>query len=484
MRPSHEKKFPYTTRTAHPGPQPHHSLRFRKQQQVTALNAFYNSTMPGQLLNTSNFTENLIQHRLDPALFTDETHDICSICQDHLLSTDEHGDQIDILSLPTCAHIFHGPCIIGSMHSTTINRNRCPMCRMVMCQLSVLSPERETERAEDLLKQHHGPEALFNTTAYVFLMRATDNEFDQQYGHWRHRGTEDYMRILPTVRAAWLWATSKNLVVCQDHADGGKDWLELAVASRVKRHLEDRQVDSKAGYLFMKHEAALDGYYRPAHPRFWEENEYEASDASDNGSTSEYSGGNDGQSPAIEGEPMLSPESEHNDGPGEQGSVIEDEPMLTPYEIAERDFEMRMIQEQLAFGEDEDGDIDMGAEGERVRSHRLTPPPQPPQPPIDGLMTLANAAAVVERLPPYADIPSPVVPTHTPGRAPRVKIPHRPVRAPRVEVSRSDTDSLASSAIHSVRSSRTRRDRSPPPESSESDSDSESVLESVAAATP
>jgi hypothetical protein len=322
---------------------------------------------------------------------------------------------------------------------------------MVMCKLTVLSAQREAERVEDQVKNYRSESALFNTVAYSWVMAQTDVAFDQQHGDWRLRGAEDYIRIIGIVCTAWFRTWGKQVRICQDHIDVGKDWMELVIANRIKRRLEDVQLlGTKAEYLFKAHHRALNDGYPHTHPRHWVENGSEASGASDDGSASEYS-----------------------DGPGEQGRAIEYEPMPTADQIVERDFEMRMIQEQLAFEEDEDGDIDMGAEEERVRSHRLTPPPQPLQPPVDRL---------VERLPSSAELRTPVSPTHTPVRAPRVEIPHRPVRAPRVEVSRSDTDSLAGSAIHSVRSSRTRRDRSPPPESSESDSDSKSDLEPVAAA--
>jgi hypothetical protein len=217
---------------------------------------------------------------LNPTPLSDMGDNNCSICQGKLVS-----DVEDVVDLPRRHHMVHQTCLVKSLGSTSASRNKCPECRQTLCQLNVLSLEKEAARRVEEA-QHFDAMVDFDTNAFAWLMRKTDAQFMKQCKTWGLRVSEDYVRIYGIVRQYWqhYYPGSANIFVCSEHKEIGDDWLEYVVAQRIRRRiLDEGESGSKAGYLFLAHFQAMEEnfqrYHNNAAPRVEEQAEEEEQDA-------------------------------------------------------------------------------------------------------------------------------------------------------------------------------------------------------------
>jgi hypothetical protein len=163
--------------------------------------------------------------------------------------------------------MVHQKCIVRSLGSIGASRNKCPECRQTLCQINVLSPEQEAARHAEAA-QHFDAMVAFNTNAYKWVVEQTDAKFQRQYKTWRLLGAEDYVRIYGSVRQRWhqQYPISTDTFICDENREIGDDWLEYAIAQRVRRLvLDDGESRSKARYLFLAHFDAMEENFAHFH---------------------------------------------------------------------------------------------------------------------------------------------------------------------------------------------------------------------------
>jgi len=195
--------------------------------------------------------EDFVRNHLDEEVYFDEiNHQTCGVCQDELVSNDREGDAEMVVRLPSCGHLFHKQCILNTLDSILNNRNQCPLCRTALCELNLLSPDKEAARAADE-HQHHTALVDFDTEVYAFLIAVTDDYFSRQQGHYFRQGREDYIRVISEVRQWWTRSGHSEVRVCHDHVRMGWDWFEYEVARRVETLLLNANATTSwSGRLF------------------------------------------------------------------------------------------------------------------------------------------------------------------------------------------------------------------------------------------
>jgi hypothetical protein len=155
----------------------------------------------------------------------------------------------NIVCLP-CGHIFHHACCMEWMGSTASNRNSCPECRKEFCLHNALSPEQEaTMRVNEAA--HNEEMSPFNTEAYSWFLEQTDI----LYQRTKRVGPAIYTFVSILHRASLVWRTHRrpDEFICDEHAEVGDDWIELAAANRIRSRLtEDDLIDSKEGQDFVQ----------------------------------------------------------------------------------------------------------------------------------------------------------------------------------------------------------------------------------------
>jgi hypothetical protein len=169
-------------------------------------------------------------------------------------------DDLAIVRLPPCAHLFHAKCILGWFNSASPNRNKCPNCRVVLCQMIVLTIQQEADRRMEI--EHY--DRLSTRVGWLIFLNDVDNAFADQIE--RPEDEADYTRIPHAVRDTFQ-RDSPNRIINSVHELAGPRWIELMASRRARELIIEYQLsNSWSGQQFFGLWIALERAYEERYP--------------------------------------------------------------------------------------------------------------------------------------------------------------------------------------------------------------------------
>ncbi|KAL6704702.1 hypothetical protein ACN47E_007984 [Coniothyrium glycines] len=181
-------------------------------------------------------------------------------------------DVADVVSVSSCAHLFHLPCLKKWLAGTQATRNLCPVDRIPFCQLNALS----TSEQEGLNREIN---AMFppttNIDASAALARITEFLVQQQDAQLHGIGYAEYTHIPAKAREAWQRQHPRTTIDDTHHAVGA-DYLELVSAHHIAGMLHTQDAGIGKGQAACEFRGWLEGkekWFENRYPEIYDETE-------------------------------------------------------------------------------------------------------------------------------------------------------------------------------------------------------------------